>query len=109
MSNDFIEAADLKTLGEIAEYTPGAINVGARNIFNKYYFINNYQTLFYGNVIGDPANFALSVRRQFKMVGGRALEPRKSRSAFLFAKQLNSSIVIDVEQPSAPPISLESS
>jgi iron complex outermembrane receptor protein len=28
VSNDFIEAADLKTLGEIAEYTPGAVNVG---------------------------------------------------------------------------------
>jgi outer membrane receptor for ferric coprogen and ferric-rhodotorulic acid len=28
VSNDFIEAANLKTLGEIAEYTPGAINVG---------------------------------------------------------------------------------
>lgn len=28
VSNDFIKAADLKTLGEIAEYTPGAVNVG---------------------------------------------------------------------------------
>jgi len=29
VSNDFIQAADLKTLAEIAEYTPGAVNVGA--------------------------------------------------------------------------------
>jgi outer membrane receptor for ferric coprogen and ferric-rhodotorulic acid len=29
VSNDFINAADLKTLGEIAEYTPGATNNGA--------------------------------------------------------------------------------
>ena len=28
VSGDFVKAADLKTLGEIAEYTPGAINVG---------------------------------------------------------------------------------
>lgn len=28
VSNDFIQAADLKTLGEIAEYTAGAINIG---------------------------------------------------------------------------------
>ena len=29
VSNDFINAADLKTLGEIGEYTPGATNNGS--------------------------------------------------------------------------------
>src|SRR5580700_9263028 len=28
VSGDFIKAANLKTLGDIAEYTPGAINIG---------------------------------------------------------------------------------
>lgn len=30
VSNDFIKAADLKTLGEIAEFTPGAVNSGTQ-------------------------------------------------------------------------------
>lgn len=33
VSNDFIKAADLKTLGDIAEYTPGALNVGNQEGF----------------------------------------------------------------------------
>jgi iron complex outermembrane receptor protein len=41
------------------------VQFNARNILDRYYFINSYQTLFYGNVIGDPANVSLSVRRQF--------------------------------------------
>ncbi len=41
------------------------IQLNARNIFDKRYFINNYQTLFYGNFIGTPTNVALSVRRTF--------------------------------------------
>lgn len=41
------------------------IQLNAHNIFDKHYFINNYQTLYYGNVVGDPANVELSVRRQF--------------------------------------------
>ncbi len=36
-----------------------------RNIFNKYYFINNYKTLFYGNFPGEARNFTVSVRRFF--------------------------------------------
>ena len=42
-----------------------AFQINARNIFDKKYFINNYQTLYYGNVVGDPANFSLSVERDF--------------------------------------------
>ena len=35
VSDDFIKAADLKTLGEIAEYTPGALNVGNQEGFQS--------------------------------------------------------------------------
>jgi len=41
------------------------VQLNAHNMFDKHYFINNYQTLIYGNVSGDPANVTLSVRRQF--------------------------------------------
>lgn len=33
VSQDFLKAADLKTLGDIAEYTPGALNVGNQEGF----------------------------------------------------------------------------
>jgi len=35
VSGDFIKAASLKTLGEIAEYTPGAINAGNQEGFGS--------------------------------------------------------------------------
>jgi outer membrane receptor for ferric coprogen and ferric-rhodotorulic acid len=41
------------------------VQFNAHNVFDKRYFINNYQTLFYGNTPGDTKNVALSVRRQF--------------------------------------------
>ena len=41
------------------------VQVNAHNIFDRRYFINNYQSLFYGNLPGEPANFALSVRYTF--------------------------------------------
>jgi TonB-dependent siderophore receptor len=41
------------------------IQLNAHNIFDKHYFINNYQTLYYGNFIGTPANFSVSVRLDF--------------------------------------------
>jgi TonB-dependent siderophore receptor len=61
---------------DLPSYTPVDASVGysvgkwlvqlnAHNIFDRFYLINNYQTLFYGNVVGDPANVALSVRRTF--------------------------------------------
>lgn len=40
-------------------------SVNAHNIFNERYFINNYQTLYYGNMPGAPANFSLSIRHDF--------------------------------------------
>ena len=41
------------------------IQLNGHNIFDKHYFINNYQTLSFGNFVGPPASFALSIRRQF--------------------------------------------
>jgi TonB-dependent siderophore receptor len=41
------------------------VQVNARNIFDRHYLINNYQTLYYGNAIGEPANVSLSVRYRF--------------------------------------------
>ena len=41
------------------------ITFNARNIFDKHYFINEWQTLYYGNTIGPLANLSLSVRREF--------------------------------------------
>jgi iron complex outermembrane receptor protein len=41
------------------------VQLNARNIFDRRYFINNYQTLIFGNQPGTPANFALTVRRTF--------------------------------------------
>jgi iron complex outermembrane receptor protein len=35
------------------------------NVFDEQYFINNYQTLYYGNYPGAPRGFAISVRRTF--------------------------------------------
>jgi iron complex outermembrane receptor protein len=41
------------------------IQLNLHNLLNERYFINNYQTTFYGNSIGAPLNFALLVRRNF--------------------------------------------
>jgi TonB-dependent siderophore receptor len=47
------------------EYRKWLVQLNARNLLNKSYFINNYQTLYYGNTVGAPFNIALSVRRSF--------------------------------------------
>ncbi|MCW6534853.1 TonB-dependent siderophore receptor [Sphingomonas lycopersici] len=41
------------------------LQLNLKNIFDKHYYINNYQTLFYGNVVGEPRSFTLSLRRTF--------------------------------------------
>jgi TonB-dependent siderophore receptor len=41
------------------------LQINAHNILDKHYYINNYQTLFYGNTVGAPANVAFTVRRNF--------------------------------------------
>jgi TonB-dependent siderophore receptor len=41
------------------------VQLNVHNVLDHRYFINNYQTLFYGNVVGQPINAALSIRRTF--------------------------------------------
>ena len=41
------------------------VQLNGHNLFNRRYFLNNYQTLFYGNAPGAPVNIALAVRRSF--------------------------------------------
>ena len=36
------------------------MQLNAHNLLNKYYFINNYGSLLYGNTIGAPSNFNVS-------------------------------------------------
>lgn len=41
------------------------VQLNGRNLFSKRYFINLYETLFYGNEPGAPASFTLTIRRDF--------------------------------------------
>jgi TonB-dependent siderophore receptor len=41
------------------------VQLNVHNVLDHRYFINNYQTLYYGNVVGQPINVALSIRRTF--------------------------------------------
>lgn len=41
------------------------LQLNGHNVFDRRYFLNNYQTLFYGNAPGDPANLAIMIRRSF--------------------------------------------
>jgi iron complex outermembrane receptor protein len=42
-----------------------SLQLNLHNLGNKRYFINNYDTTFYGNVIGEPFHVALTLRRDF--------------------------------------------
>jgi iron complex outermembrane receptor protein len=44
---------------------PWLVSLIVSNVFDEKYFINNYQTLYYGNYPGAPRSFTLSVRRTF--------------------------------------------
>ena len=44
---------------------PWSFQLTIGNIFDKHYYIDNYQTLYYGNVPGTPRNASISVRRTF--------------------------------------------
>ena len=39
--------------------------INVKNLFDKHYFVNNYQTLFYGNVVGEPRSVTVSLRANF--------------------------------------------
>ena len=45
VSEDFIKAADLKTLGDIAQYTPGALNVGNQEGFGTIIKLRGFSSL----------------------------------------------------------------
>jgi iron complex outermembrane receptor protein len=47
------------------DFGPWTARLIVSNLFDQKYFINNYQTLFYGNAPGAPTNFSLSLRRTF--------------------------------------------
>jgi TonB-dependent siderophore receptor len=47
------------------QYADWLFQLNGRNIFSEKYFINNYQTLFYGNVPGEPASVTFSIERKF--------------------------------------------
>ena len=36
-----------------------------KNVFDEHYYINNYETLFYGNVVGEPRSVTVSLRASF--------------------------------------------
>jgi len=42
-----------------------SVQLNLHNLLNERYYINNYQTLFYGNVPGDPLNASITIRRDF--------------------------------------------
>lgn len=41
------------------------VQLNVKNLFDKHYFVNNYQTLFYGNVVGEPRSVTVSLRATF--------------------------------------------
>jgi len=43
-----------------------SLQLNGHNLLDRHYFINNYQTLFYGNAVGEPLNVALTVRHDFQ-------------------------------------------
>ena len=47
------------------EIKPWTVQLNARNVFNKFYFYNDYQTLAFSNEVGPPASLTLTVRRNF--------------------------------------------
>jgi TonB-dependent siderophore receptor len=42
-----------------------SVRLNVHNLLDRHYFINNYQTLIYGNTVGTPTNLALTIRRNF--------------------------------------------
>jgi iron complex outermembrane receptor protein len=41
------------------------VQLNLKNLFDKRYYINNYQTLLYGNVVGEPRSVTVSLRADF--------------------------------------------
>jgi iron complex outermembrane receptor protein len=62
---DNIPAYTLVDLNLGYDFGPWTARLIVSNMFDAKYFINNYQTLFYGNAPGAPTNFSLTLRRTF--------------------------------------------
>ncbi|MBS0420290.1 MAG: TonB-dependent receptor [Proteobacteria bacterium] len=60
-----IPSYTLVDLSASYERGPWYTQLSLSNVLNKRYYINNYQTLFYGNVPGSPTSASLTLRRQF--------------------------------------------
>jgi len=41
------------------------VQLNVRNILNKFYFYNDYQTLAFSNLVGPPFGVTLTIRRNF--------------------------------------------
>jgi iron complex outermembrane receptor protein len=46
-------------------YQNWRFQLNAHNLFDEKYYINTYETVYYGNVVGEPANVSVSVRYDF--------------------------------------------
>ncbi|MFC4313887.1 TonB-dependent siderophore receptor [Steroidobacter flavus] len=46
-------------------YQNWRFQLNAHNLFDEKYYINTYETVYYGNVVGEPANVSVSVRYEF--------------------------------------------
>ncbi|MGT2552440.1 hypothetical protein ACQCTT_18320, partial [Acinetobacter geminorum] len=61
------DIAGYLVLDATAGYAFGSTSVqlNAHNLLDRHYFINNYGTLFYGNAVGAPVNWAITLRHDF--------------------------------------------
>ncbi|MBS0418296.1 MAG: TonB-dependent receptor [Proteobacteria bacterium] len=61
------DIAGYLVLDATAGYSFGSTSVqlNAHNLLDRHYFINNYGTLFYGNAVGEPVNWAITLRHDF--------------------------------------------
>jgi len=60
-----IPAYTLVDLTSSYSFQKWSVRLNVHNVLNRRYYINNYQTLYYGNQVGEPANFSLTLRRTF--------------------------------------------
>jgi iron complex outermembrane receptor protein len=64
-STENIPAYTLVDLSATYAIQKWSVQLNLHNLLNERYYINNYQTLFYGNVPGDPLNASITIRRDF--------------------------------------------
>jgi TonB-dependent siderophore receptor len=47
------------------DFAKWSVQLNLKNILDRAYYINNYDTLFYGNSVGEPRSVQVTLRRQF--------------------------------------------